>query len=54
MEIIDRLLDLLSILLSGQPYKPLGAPPLLRGETPSMTRDHNAAEVFICVLLGTG
>ncbi|PSR71034.1 hypothetical protein PHLCEN_2v13082 [Hermanssonia centrifuga] len=40
----DRLLDLLSILLSGQPYKPLGAPPLLRGEAPSMARDHNAAE----------
>ena len=35
----SRLLDLLSTILSGQAYKPLGAPPLLRGEAPVLTRD---------------
>ncbi|KAJ3508971.1 hypothetical protein NMY22_g16449 [Coprinellus aureogranulatus] len=33
----DRLLDLLSLLLSGQPYKPLGAPPSYHNEhTPQL------------------
>jgi FKBP12-rapamycin complex-associated protein len=42
----DRLLDLLSILLSGQPYKPLGAPPsLVRGDMTAMSRDLGATQV---------
>lgn len=47
----DRLLDMLSTILSGKSYKPLGAPPtgLLRNEptvtTLTMTRDHSVAEV---------
>ena len=44
--ILDRLLDLLSVLLSGQPYKPLGAPAsIVRGDSTSTTRDHNAGQV---------
>lgn len=41
----DRLLDLLSIILSGQPYKPLGAPPSLgRPDVAAMTRDMNVSQ----------
>ena len=44
---LDRLLDLLSVLLSGQPYKPLGAPAsIVRGGDSSANRDHNANQVF--------
>ncbi|KAI0046207.1 atypical/PIKK/FRAP protein kinase [Auriscalpium vulgare] len=40
----DRLLDLLSVILSGQPYKPLGAPPsLVRDNVSSMSRDMNTS-----------
>ncbi|KAI0078720.1 phosphatidylinositol 3-kinase [Panus rudis PR-1116 ss-1] len=35
----DRLLDMLSLILSGQNYKPLGAPPLVRSEPPPVTRE---------------
>ena len=35
----ERLLDLLSTILSGQGYKPLGAPPLMRDGAPVLTRD---------------
>ncbi|TFY65865.1 hypothetical protein EVG20_g5221 [Dentipellis fragilis] len=36
----DRLLDLLSMILSGQPYKPLGAPPTLgRDNVSAVSRD---------------
>ncbi|KAF9647181.1 atypical/PIKK/FRAP protein kinase [Thelephora ganbajun] len=39
----DRLLDLLSVLLSGQPYKPLGAPAsIVRADNSSASRDYNA------------
>ncbi|OCH96265.1 FAT-domain-containing protein [Obba rivulosa] len=42
----DRLLDLLSHILIGRPYKPLGAPPsLLRGESATSTRDFTNGEV---------
>jgi len=41
---LDRLLDLLSDLLSGQPYKPLGAPPRVRNDF-SVIKDLNAAQV---------
>ncbi|GBE86637.1 Serine/threonine-protein kinase tor2 [Sparassis crispa] len=41
----DRLLDLLSQILSGQPYKPLGAPSsLLRGEPAAPNRDYTLSE----------
>ncbi|KAI0091642.1 phosphatidylinositol 3-kinase [Irpex rosettiformis] len=46
----ERLLDMLSTILSGKSYKPLGAPPtaLLRTETSgnaiAMARDHSATE----------
>lgn len=43
---IDRLLDLLSVILGGQPYKPLGAPSSL-GEMTTMTRDLNTAQVSL-------
>jgi hypothetical protein len=44
--ITERLLTLLSTILSGQPYKPLGAPAtLLRGEPPAMIRDNSIPEV---------
>ena len=43
---LDRLLDLLSVLLSGQPYKPLGAPAsIVRADNSSANRDHNANQV---------
>lgn len=45
----DRLLDLLSLILSGQQYKPLGAPSLGRNDIAAMTRDLNATQV--CILL---
>jgi hypothetical protein len=42
----DRLLDLLSNMLSGQPYKPLGAPPsLTRSDMVAMNRDLNPTQV---------
>lgn len=40
MAVTDRLLDLLSLTLSGQPYKSLGAPPSL-----SRTKDLGAIQV---------
>lgn len=47
---IDRLLDLLSVILSGQQYKPLGAPATLaQGNITSLTRDISATQN-----LGTG
>lgn len=43
---IDRLLDLLSLILSGQSYKPLGAPSsILRGETLPPARELSNLEV---------
>jgi len=40
MASVDRLLDLLSHILSGQPYKPLGAPPnLTRPDVNPIARD---------------
>lgn len=43
---LDRLLDVLSMILSGQPYKPLGAPPsLARNDLGVITRDLNATQV---------
>ncbi|KDQ52943.1 hypothetical protein JAAARDRAFT_61533 [Jaapia argillacea MUCL 33604] len=42
----DRLLDLLSITLSGQPYKPLGAPTsLVRPDIAAIAKDINATQV---------
>ena len=41
-KIQERLLELLSSILGGQAYKPLGAPPLLGGEAPVPVRDVNA------------
>jgi FKBP12-rapamycin complex-associated protein len=42
----DRLLDMLSIILSDKPYKPLGAPPvLIRGNVSTISRDLNASQV---------
>ncbi|KAF9482580.1 atypical/PIKK/FRAP protein kinase [Pholiota conissans] len=42
----DRLLDLLSNILNGQPYKPLGAPPsLARNELPTLNRDLNPTQI---------
>ena len=42
----DRLLDLLSILLSGQPYKAVGAPPpLVRVDVSIATRDVSSSQV---------
>ncbi|RDB15759.1 Serine/threonine-protein kinase tor2, partial [Hypsizygus marmoreus] len=43
----DRLLDLLSIILSGQPYKPLGAPTIARSDMTTMTRDASATQVTV-------
>ncbi|KAK7686283.1 hypothetical protein QCA50_010507 [Cerrena zonata] len=40
----DRLLDMLSLILSGQNYKPLGAPPLVRSEPPPVTREFSNAD----------
>ncbi|KDQ61375.1 hypothetical protein JAAARDRAFT_66505 [Jaapia argillacea MUCL 33604] len=41
----DRLLDLLSITLSGQPYKPLGAPTsLVRPDIAAIAKDINATQ----------
>jgi len=43
---LDRLLDLLSHILSGQPYKALGAPPSIgRTDMAVMTRDINTSQV---------
>jgi serine/threonine-protein kinase mTOR len=43
---LDRLLDLLSNLLSGQPYKPLGAPPNVgRSDVTAINRDLNSSQV---------
>ncbi|KAG6827657.1 hypothetical protein H0H92_010880 [Tricholoma furcatifolium] len=41
----DRLLDLLSTILSDKPYKPLGAPSLGRPEITPMNRELNATQV---------
>ncbi|EEB94060.1 hypothetical protein MPER_07196, partial [Moniliophthora perniciosa FA553] len=42
----DRLLDLSCNLLSGQPYKPLGAPPSLpRAEAVPLSRDLNISQI---------
>lgn len=47
----DRLLDMLSMILSDSPYKPLGAPPvLMRGNVSTISRDLNASQVG-CALL---
>ncbi|KAH9990569.1 FAT-domain-containing protein [Russula vinacea] len=41
----DRLLDMLSMILSDSPYKPLGAPPvLMRGNVSTISRDLNASQ----------
>ncbi|KAI0924480.1 hypothetical protein AcW2_005356 [Taiwanofungus camphoratus] len=41
----DRLLDLLSLILNGEHYKPLGAPPLLlRGDAAASIKDFNTSE----------
>jgi len=49
----DRLLDLLSNILSGQPYKPLGAPPTLaRSDMVAINRDLNPTQVSKRVQLG--
>ena len=45
---VDRLLDLLSVILSGQPYKPLGVP-ATQGNIATLTRDISATQN-----LGTG
>ena len=43
----DRLLDLLSLILSGQTYKPLGAPPSLgRSDITTLTRDLSTTRVI--------
>ncbi|KAF9006075.1 phosphatidylinositol 3-kinase [Cyathus striatus] len=43
---VNRLLDLLSVILSGQPYKPLGAPPsLARNDISTITRDINTTQI---------
>ena len=48
---LDRLLDMLSMILSDSPYKPLGAPPvLMRGNVSTISRDLNASQVR-CALL---
>jgi FKBP12-rapamycin complex-associated protein len=42
----DRLLDLLSTILSGQPYKPLGAPASLsRTDMSTITREISTSQV---------
>lgn len=41
----DKLLDLLSVILSGQVYKPLGAPPTLVRDNSAATRELNGAQV---------
>jgi len=42
----DRLLELLCVILSGQPYKPLGAPSSLgRNEATTISRDLNVSQV---------
>lgn len=41
----DRLLDLLSMILIGQPYKVIGAPPsLVRGDVAAYPRDMSATK----------
>lgn len=51
--ILDRLLDMISVILSGQGYKPLGAPPsLLRSESGGPVRDLTAPEVGDEVVVG--
>jgi FKBP12-rapamycin complex-associated protein len=42
---VDRLLDMLSTILSGQPYRPLGSPPsVVRGDVSIIARDINASQ----------
>ncbi|TRM60259.1 armadillo-type protein [Schizophyllum amplum] len=44
----DRLLDLLSMILSTQPYKPLGAPPPLeRADASSISRDVSTSQASV-------
>ncbi|KAG6820409.1 hypothetical protein H0H93_000916 [Arthromyces matolae] len=45
MLLSDRLLDLLSSILSDKPYKQLGAPTLGRPEVPAMSRDLNSTSM---------
>ncbi|EIN09563.1 FAT-domain-containing protein [Punctularia strigosozonata HHB-11173 SS5] len=41
----ERLLDMLSLILSGQPYKPLGAPSsFVRGEISSLVKEYNIGQ----------
>ena len=48
---VDRLLDMLSMILSDKPYKPLGAPPvLMRGNVSTISRDLNASQVRFTLL----
>lgn len=50
---LDRLLDLLSVILSGQSYKPLGAPSaILRSDSVPVARELSNAEVrpIFCTL----
>ncbi|KAK7056413.1 phosphatidylinositol kinase-related protein kinase tor1 [Paramarasmius palmivorus] len=44
-KIQDKLLELLCNLLSGQSYKPLGAPSIARVEAPTLSRDLNVSQV---------
>jgi serine/threonine-protein kinase mTOR len=45
---IERLLDMLSVILSGKPYRPLGAPPHVRSDISTMAMDINASQVSSC------
>jgi len=48
---IDRLLDMLSMILRDKPYKVLGAPSVhMRGGVSTISRDHNGSQVG-CALL---
>jgi FKBP12-rapamycin complex-associated protein len=48
----DRLLDLLSMILCGQPYKAIGAPPsLVRSEVSAFTRDLSSSQVSYLICL---
>ena len=42
---LDRLLNLLSVILGGQKYKPLGAPSTMRSDSAPMTREFSNNEV---------
>lgn len=48
----DRLLDLLSMILCGQPYKAIGAPSsLVRSDVSAFTRDLSSSQVSSLTLL---